>query len=76
LKTIRHISIRLVLEPEARPIDLVDVVSPTDATGHPQLTRALRQPTTGCEGSWIPYRYVQSALLRLMSIVLESRDGT
>jgi hypothetical protein len=35
LKTIRHVSIRLVLEPEARPINLVDVVSPTNATGHP-----------------------------------------
>jgi hypothetical protein len=35
LKTIRHVNIRLVLETEAGPIDLVDVVSPTDETGHP-----------------------------------------
>jgi hypothetical protein len=42
LKTIRHISIRLVLGPEAKPIIFVEVVSPIDATGHPQLTRTLR----------------------------------
>jgi hypothetical protein len=77
LKTIRHISIRLVLGPEAKPIISVEVVSPTDATGHPQLTSALRRRiTTNREGSGIPCKYIQSALLRLTSIVLESRDGT
>jgi hypothetical protein len=43
LKTIRHVSIRFVLGPEAKPITFVEVVSPIDETGHPQLTSALRQ---------------------------------
>ncbi len=73
LKTIRRVSIRLVFETEVRPIDLVDVVSPIDAIGHPQLIRALRRPvTTGREGSRIFYRYVLSALLKLTCAVLES----
>jgi len=75
LKTTRRVSIRLVPGPEAKPIIFVEVVSPTDATGHPQLISALRrQATTDREGSRNLYRYVQSALLRLTSIVLEGRD--
>jgi hypothetical protein len=77
LKTIRRVSIRFVLGPEAKPIIFVEVVSPTDATGHPQLTSALRRSvTTDCEGSRNLYRYVRSALLRLTSTVLEGRDDT
>jgi hypothetical protein len=53
----------------------VEVVSPTDAIGHPQLTSALRQRvTTRREGSQIPYRYVRSALFRLTSLALETRN--
>jgi hypothetical protein len=75
LKTIRHVSIRFVLGPEAKPVIFVEVVSPTDATGHPQLTSALRRwVTTDREGSRILYWYVRSALLRLTSTALESRD--
>jgi len=41
LKTTRPNSIQIVPGTEASPIELADVVSPTEGTGHPQLTRAL-----------------------------------
>jgi len=74
LKTTRHVNTWLVLRTEARPINFVDVVTPIDATGHPQLTSALgRRAMRDREGSWISYTYVRSALLRLMCIALEGR---
>lgn len=49
LKTTRHVSIQLVPGTEAGPIKPVDAVSPTDGTGHPQLTDALRYaPKRAC----------------------------
>ena len=42
LRTTRPSSIQLVPGTEASPIELVDVVSPAEGTGNPQLTRALR----------------------------------
>jgi hypothetical protein len=41
-KTIRRVDICLVRRPEAGLYQPVDVVSPIDATGHPQLARVLR----------------------------------
>jgi len=38
----RQYPIKNVLGPEAKPIIFVEVVSPTDAIGHPQLINALR----------------------------------
>ena len=76
LKTTRHVDIQLVPGTETSPIKLVDAVSPIDATGHPQLTCALRR-FVACdtrEGSGNLDRYVQAALLRLMCIALDGHS--
>ena len=75
LKTIQHVNIQLVAGAETSPIKLVDVVSPIDVTGHPQLICALRRRvTTRHEGCGNFDRYVQAALLRLMCIALAGHD--
>ena len=68
MKTIRHVSIQPGSGVEAGPIKPVDVVSPTDETGHSQLTYALRwRVESGArEGSRNLERYVHTALLILM----------
>ena len=73
MKTTRRVSIQLGPGPEAGPIKPADVVSPTDGTGHPRLTCALRRrATTRREGCRSLDRYVQAALLILMDAILGS----